>query len=94
MITGSNRFCLIISKAVKHTNQMASHNLTEVVLFQLLSSRLSGLFQSAKLIPRYLENSGIGPQTVQDISFHFAKRFVVKEPENSVSKDVETFCAE
>ena len=81
----------ITTVATKHTNQIAYQNTTVVVWFQLLSSRLSSLLESAKLISRYLENSGLGPQTVQDISFHFAKRFVTKVPENGVSKNVETF---
>ena len=62
-----------------------------VVRFQHFSSRLSGLLASAKLIARCLENSSTRPQTVQDISFHFAKRFVARVPENGVSKNVETF---
>ena len=62
--------------------------------FQLFHSRLSDLLECAKLISRYLENSGLGPQTVQDISFHFAKRFVAKVPENGVFRNVETFCPE
>ena len=82
-----------IAVAIKHTNQIASLNLTVVVWFQLLFPRLSGLLGSAELISLYLENSGLGPQTVQDMSFHFAKRFKAKEPENGVSNKGETFCS-
>ena len=82
---------VIITVAINHTNQMASQNSNVALWFQLLSSRLSGLLESAKLILRYLENSGLGPPTVQDISFHFAKPFIAKVPENGVSKNVETF---
>ena len=79
---------------VKPTHQIASQNLTVAVWFRLLSLRLSGLLESTKRISRNLENSGLGPQAVQDISFHLAKRFVAKVPEYGVSKNVETFSSE
>ena len=75
--------------AVKHNNRILFCNKIVIERFQHYSFHLSDLLDSTKLFALYLENSGLGPQTVQDMTFQFAKCFSAKVPDNGVLNNVE-----